>query len=233
MAGLLIVSLKRIDCRRKECVELYLRPLIRLNGVHVSVLLTTFTKRWIWPTFCQCVLQAVSVQSTLSAYSLLFLLLVIYFCTSLPPFIVFHFHFILFITSFVHTIFLLPIISFYVCFISWLVFDPLLLREILPPNYNNEPSIGHVREGSMCLQLLALRTIVNVEIAPKKENWIAQLGHRVTHISVLLTVCDDQGRQPVHEQKLTNEQRNARQRQSREGGRVNEEIKNFLYDFLH
>jgi len=55
----------------------------------------------------------------------------------------------------------------------------------------------------MCLQLLALRTIVNVEIAPKKENWIAQLGHRVTHISVLLTVCDDQARQPARQKELT------------------------------
>jgi len=70
----------------------------------------------------------------------------------------------------------------------------------------------------MCLQLLALRTIVNVEIAPKKENWIAQLGHRVTHISVLLTICDGQARQPVHEEELTNEQGNARQRQRRRGG---------------
>ena len=70
----------------------------------------------------------------------------------------------------------------------------------------------------MCLQLLALRTIVNVETAPKKENWIAQLGHRVTHISVLLTVCDDQARQPVRQQELANEQRNAGQRQRREVG---------------
>jgi hypothetical protein len=70
----------------------------------------------------------------------------------------------------------------------------------------------------MCLQLLALRTIVNVETAPKKENWIAQLGHRVTHICVLLTVCDDQVRQPVLGEELTNEQRNTRQRQRRGGG---------------
>jgi hypothetical protein len=77
----------------------------------------------------------------------------------------------------------------------------------------------------MCLQLLALRTIVNVEIAPKKENWIAQLGHRATHISVLLTVCEDQARHPVHQKELTNEQRNAGQRQRREGGeRENGEI---------
>jgi hypothetical protein len=72
----------------------------------------------------------------------------------------------------------------------------------------------------MCLQLLALRTIVNVQTAPKKENWIAQLGHRVTHISMLLTVRDDQARQPIHEEELTNEEGNARQ--DKGGRRVRE-----------
>jgi hypothetical protein len=52
--------------------------------------------------------------------------------------------------------------------------EPLLLWWLWPRNYNNEHSSGHVREGSMCLQLPVLTAIINIEIAPKKENWIAQ-----------------------------------------------------------
>jgi hypothetical protein len=77
---------------------------------------------------------------------------------------------------------------------SWIsanTFDPLLLWQIWPRNYNNEPSSGHVRETSMCLQLPALTSTINIETAPKKEYRVAQLGHRVTHICVLLAEWDD------------------------------------------
>jgi len=34
----------------------------------------------------------------------------------------------------------------------------------------------------MCLQLPLLTADINIEIAPKKENWIAQLRYRMYHM---------------------------------------------------
>lgn len=127
------------------------------------------------------------------SFSLSVPLFILYFSLFISHLFVFYFFFFLsfFLLHFISVSFSFYLVIFFLLILS--IFRSLSFRRHLNHCCCDESSRETITMstvvvtwggGSMCLQLPVLTAIINIEIAPKKENWVAQLWEQGgSHVS--------------------------------------------------